>query len=338
MARLQAMAVAPTPDVRLETRADLPTSQASPRRDAQHRGRHRRRAGARHRGGLRGADAGSAAAPRGAAAQAVPAADPRSDPEGDAQHRAQLPLVPRICLGWARRATATLRSTLEASHRDEGGSRVILVTGASPSEGKSTTAVNLASSLAVSGKRVILIEADLRRPALAKALGVGSSERRGRQRPAGPELPRGVSDHPQRLRGQPRVPAREHAGVRLDRRALLDPAARKLIEDARALADYVIIDSPPLNEVVDAMPLARLADDVLIVVRLGKTRLQRISELGELLAENGVRPVGFAVVGVPRPEPRRIPVLPGLDPEKEAPEEEPLAVQGRRRLGLSACR
>lgn len=49
------------------------------------------------------------------------------------------------------------------------------------------------------------------------------------------------------------------------------------------------------------MPLARQADDVLIVVRLGRTRLQRIAELGELLAENGVRPVGFAVVGVPRP-------------------------------------
>ena len=74
-----------------------------------------------------------------------------------------------------------------------------------------------------------------------------------------------------------------------------------MIEDARRLADYVIIDSPPLNEVVDAMPLARQADDVLIVVRLGKTRLQRIAQLGELLAENGVRPVGFAVVGVPRP-------------------------------------
>ena len=74
-----------------------------------------------------------------------------------------------------------------------------------------------------------------------------------------------------------------------------------MIEEARQIADYVIIDSPPLNEVVDALPLARSADDVLIVVRLGKSRLQRIAELGELLAENGIRPTGFAVVGVPKP-------------------------------------
>ena len=63
----------------------------------------------------------------------------------------------------------------------------------------------------------------------------------------------------------------------------------------------MIIDSPPLNEVVDAMPLARLADDVLIVVRLGRTRLEKLAQLGEQLAESGIRPVGFTVVGVPRP-------------------------------------
>ena len=74
-----------------------------------------------------------------------------------------------------------------------------------------------------------------------------------------------------------------------------------MIEEARKLADYVIIDSPPLNLVSDAVPLARVSDEVLIVVRIGHTRINRITELGELLAENGVRPAGFAVVGVPRP-------------------------------------
>ena len=74
-----------------------------------------------------------------------------------------------------------------------------------------------------------------------------------------------------------------------------------MIDEARELADYVIIDSPPLNEVVDSLPLARRADEVLIVVRVGKTRLAKIAQLGELLAENGITPVGFAVVGTPRP-------------------------------------
>ena len=49
-----------------------------------------------------------------------------------------------------------------------------------------------------------------------------------------------------------------------------------MIDDARRIADYVVVDSPPLNEVVDALPLARKADDVVIVVRLGKSRLEKI--------------------------------------------------------------
>jgi hypothetical protein len=79
------------------------------------------------------------------------------------------------------------------------------------------------------------------------------------------------------------------------------PTAEQMIHDARRMADYVIIDSAPLNEVVDALPLALQVDEVLIVVRLGITRLDKLSQLAELMAENGVRPVGFAVIGTPRP-------------------------------------
>ena len=52
-------------------------------------------------------------------------------------------------------------------------------------------------------------------------------------------------------------------------------------------------------------------DDVLIVARLGRTQLAKLAQLGELLAENGVRPAGFAVVGTPRPKKQRLPLLRG---------------------------
>jgi Mrp family chromosome partitioning ATPase len=74
-----------------------------------------------------------------------------------------------------------------------------------------------------------------------------------------------------------------------------------MLERARLLADFVIVDSPPLTDVVDALPLARNVDDVLIVVRPGTTRLSKLTQLGELLAENGIRPMGFAVVGTKPP-------------------------------------
>jgi Mrp family chromosome partitioning ATPase len=59
----------------------------------------------------------------------------------------------------------------------------------------------------------------------------------------------------------------------------------------------VIIDSPPLSEVIDALPLAQRADEVLIVVRLGKTQLTKLAHLAELLSRHAIRPVGFAMVG-----------------------------------------
>ena len=52
----------------------------------------------------------------------------------------------------------------------------------------------------------------------------------------------------------------------------------------------MVVDSPPLTEVVDALPIARQVDDVLLVVRLGSSNLSRLQRLGDLLAQNGIEP------------------------------------------------
>lgn len=299
LALLQTVRAADDPSIRIETLADAPEEPASPRPVLSIVG-----------GIIAGLVLGVVAA---FASQAL---DPRLRREAQLRRLYRLPILARIPEEPGRRRKAplgpkrlsgvgaeayrTLRSTLEASVPDDDDSRVVLVTGPSPSEGKSTTAINLASSLAMSGKRVILIEADLRRPAL------------GAEMEAEPSNGGVVSVLIENVQLEDALTTSPTYGPNL-KLLLADyeggwiaelfsiPAARQMIEDARALADYVIIDSPPLNEVVDALPLARRADDVLIVVRLGRTRLDRINQLGELLAENGIRPAGFAVVGVPRP-------------------------------------
>jgi len=78
------------------------------------------------------------------------------------------------------------------------------------------------------------------------------------------------------------------------------PTTHPLVDEARSRADFVIIDSSPLSEVIDALPLAAAVDSVLVVVRLGRTRMGQLTELGELMAENGIKPDGFAVVSAPR--------------------------------------
>jgi capsular exopolysaccharide synthesis family protein len=210
------------------------------------------------------------------------------------------PLGPRQVSSAVAEAYRTLRGTLASARgRWRHSSRAILVTGASQGEGKTTTAINLAASLALAGNHVILIEADLRRPAIGPAVGINPERgvvsvllENSRLEDAlvtsdayGPNFGFLLADH--------------EGGWISELFSL--PTAERLIEDARRLADYVVIDSPPLTEVIDALPLAQTVDDVLMVVRIGRTRLDKVTRLGELLAESEIRPAGFAVVGTSRP-------------------------------------
>jgi Mrp family chromosome partitioning ATPase len=146
---------------------------------------------------------------------------------------------------------------------------------------------------------VILIEADLRRPAISNALGL--NPRHGVVSVLIQSVPLADALVPYSNFGPSLnlLLADGEGGWISELFAL--PAAREMLREASELADYVIIDSPPLTDVIDALPLATYADSVLIVSRIGKTDLRKLSQLGELLAENGIRPAGFAVVGTARP-------------------------------------
>jgi capsular exopolysaccharide synthesis family protein len=207
-------------------------------------------------------------------------------------------LAPEMLSPSTIEAYRTLRATLAASRGRDQGSASILVTSSSPSEGKTTSAINLASSLALAGNKVILIEADLRRPAIAKALGIEPRHGTGSvlletvDLVDALETTRAYGNYLQVLCADYSGAA---SGWMADR--LFLPSAQKLVSDAKRLADYVVIDSPPLSEVIDALALAQRADEVLVVVRLGKTDLTKLAHLAELLSRHVIRPVGFAVVG-----------------------------------------
>ena len=215
--------------------------------------------------------------------------------------RSQRALAPERLSPSTLESYRTLRATLAASRRGaQTEAPAVLVTSPSPSEGKTTTAINLASSLALAGNTVILIEADLRRPAIGEALEVSATHGTGSVLLGMASFQDALVEtkaYGRYLRLLLADKSGAASGFMADQ--LFLPAAQDLVQEAKQLADYVVVDSPPLSEVIDALPLAQQADEVLVVVRLGKTQLTKLQNLGELLARHDIEPVGFAVLGVP---------------------------------------
>jgi general secretion pathway protein A len=142
------------------------------------------------------------------------------------------------------------------------GTRVVLVTSADPGEGKSLTACNLALTLAESYRlRALLVDADFRRPTLHGVFGGQPSSAGGG---AGAGLPLGLAA----VQASPRLTVFVSSGPVADPTAALTSSALgKVLEDARARFDWVIIDTPPIGLMSDAKLLADMTDGAIVVVQ-----------------------------------------------------------------------
>lgn len=186
--------------------------------------------------------------------------------------------------------------------------KTILVTSPAANQGKTTVCASLATAIAQTGKSVVLIEADLRRPRLADTFGlprlrpgltsvlVGHSQL-GRAtaaielpgshgQPKGQDwsitvLPSGpLPPNPSELVGSPRM--------------------RRLVEGLADLYDTVILDSPPLLPVADSLALAKLVDGVIIVIRAKSATRDDADAVRALADRLGIHLVGVVMTDVPR--------------------------------------
>jgi non-specific protein-tyrosine kinase len=216
-----------------------------------------------------------------------------------------LGLVPRGEAGTSLRDPASrrlaesfrlLRSNLLASVAG-GELRTILVASPAVGEGKSTTAANLAIVLAESGKRVILVDADMHRPVQMKLFGV--SNRRGLSTLLLDESQAAAAiQRPTWVQNLTVVPA---GPVPSDPSALLSSRrVEEVLGQLRELCDVVVVDTPPLLAQPDAALLGPRADGVLMVVDASKSRGRQAARALEMLQESGAPVLGAVLNRIPR--------------------------------------
>ena len=189
-------------------------------------------------------------------------------------------------------ARTTLTSILLPNENGE-GPQVIVITSPCPGDGKTTVACNLSIAVAEIGRKVLLIEGDLRRPRLNSVFGVGNNW--------------GLSDV---LRGDGQlenvsvshlVRETEVSGLYLlpggscgvtPSNLFYSPRMATLLKRLRGEFDMILIDAPPMIHLADARVLGHLSDGVVLVIRAGQTTTESALSACQRFAEDGTRVLG----------------------------------------------
>ncbi|MBN1461516.1 MAG: polysaccharide biosynthesis tyrosine autokinase [Armatimonadetes bacterium] len=186
-------------------------------------------------------------------------------------------------------AYRALRYCLDFMTQGERG-RVVLVTSPGPAEGKSTTVLNLARTVALTGRRTVLVDGDLRRSGLGRMMGI--------------KVEHGLTDV---LKGEATLEQALHkcsdglmylgSGSQAENATeLLDSGTmRDVIRELRQQADIIILDSPPVLAVADTLVLANLSDATLMVCVAGQSSRHDLQLARSLLARVGEKVSGIVL-------------------------------------------
>jgi capsular exopolysaccharide synthesis family protein len=190
------------------------------------------------------------------------------------------------------RALRTFLALWAPEHGEDDGHRVIVVSSPAAGEGKTTTVAHLAAMLAEIGRSVLIVSADLRRPRIHEYF----------DRPGAPGLVDVVAPSPDAptfadldlstsVRGVKLVPS----GPAVENPAPVLEHARDLVALVRDMADFVLIDTPPLLIANDAAELGRYADGMLLVARAGQTTIEAAESAAQMLQRLEIPVVGVVL-------------------------------------------
>lgn len=166
--------------------------------------------------------------------------------------------------------------------------KVLLVSSATPGEGKTTVAINLADALAEAGSRVLLIDCDLRSPAVARALNRENEE-------GLTEYLRGETSYQKIIRrsDNPKLflifagkPVRDGSEL------FSKPECKRFLDACRGTFDYVILDTPPAALLADAAEIATVADGAILTIRQNYAPRHKILECAQILSDSKLPIIG----------------------------------------------
>ena len=208
--------------------------------------------------------------------------------KGGKSHRKLLMVGPDAPFQFVE-AYKSLRTNLEFLSASS-GCKVILITTSVPEEGKSNVAINLATTMAAGGKKVVLVDGDLRKGSLSRYLHLnrnrpGISNVVANQCTLTDALVRFKNVQFTLLPVGPLPPNPSEM--------LATPAVEALFKGLREYYDYVIVDTPPVSVVTDAAVMCRFADGAILVVRPGVTPTQ-----GAQLSKKNLEAVHAHILGV----------------------------------------
>ncbi len=193
---------------------------------------------------------------------------------------------------YVRESYKSLRTNIRFFQAGE-GCRRFCITSSMAGEGKSITLLNLAITFAESGQRVLLIDADLRRPSQARLL-------IERATPGLSNVLAGHCDEDEAIRksAYPNLDVLFSGEIPPNPSELLgSPRMKKLIDRLSEQYDYILVDAPPVGVVTDACVVARALDGMLFLVRHNKTEKETLARCVQQIKNAGVRLMGFVMNG-----------------------------------------
>ncbi len=183
----------------------------------------------------------------------------------------------------------TLRTNIQYSSIDK-KIRSIVITSARPEEGKSTVSGNLALSFAQNGKKVIIIDCDLRKPSMHKKFNISNLYGLSEVLIEKETLDNAIQEYNPNLcvLTSGKIPPNPAEMINSN-------SMNNLLQELKDEYDFIIIDSPPLENVTDGQILSAKVDGTILVIKAGDSKMDAVKEAKNLLNKVGANIIGIVM-------------------------------------------